>query len=239
MMDLVSYDKKHNDENGEFGQDGAESEYSWNCGVEGPTRKRQIRQLRLRQIKNAFAMLLLSKGTPMLLAGDEAGNSQGGNSNPYCLDSPVTWVDWGSRKTSHEIFSFVKELIAFRKAHPILTGGGSAQTVSCGYPAFSCHSERAWFAATDYQTRHAGLMYCGLENGEETFIYVACNFHWDPQSFALPYLPEGLAWHTVISTGQEEAAGSASADAEICREFTLPGRTIKVLLSGKKAASNG
>lgn len=234
MMDLVSYDKKHNDENGEFGQDGAQSEYSWNCGVEGPTRKRQIRQLRLRQIKNAFAMLLLSRGTPMLLAGDETGNSQGGNSNPYCIDSPVTWVDWSSRRISQDIYAFVKEMIAFRKAHPLLSSPDSAKQTSCGYPLFSSHSERAWFAATDYQTRHVGLMYAGVENGEETYIYAAYNFHWDPQSFALPYLPEELAWHTVIDTGWESAHPAQDGKEEVLREFTLPGRTVRVLLSVRK-----
>ena len=237
MMDLVSYDCKHNEENGESGQDGAESEFSWNCGMEGPTRKRQIRELRLRQIKNAFAMLLLSRGTPMILAGDEMGNSQGGNSNPYCLDSPVTWVEWNSRKMSREIYDFVRELIAFRKAHPILTksdsGAGKVQ-ITCGYPHFSCHSDRAWFGAFDYQARHVGLMYCGVEDGRETFIYAAYNFHWDPQSFALPYLPEGLSWKTAIDTGTD-----AAGDQEIRKEFTLPGRTVRVLISAPSGPAEG
>ena len=236
MMDLVSYDRKHNEENGESGQDGAENENSWNCGTEGPTRKMSIQKLRLQQIRNAFAMLLLSRGTPMILAGDEAGNTQNGNNNPYCLDSPVTWLDWSDKKMSGSICGFVRELIAFRKAHPMLSRGdqdaGNVR-ISSGYPAFSCHSEKAWYESFEYQARHVGMMLCGLENGEESYIYIACNFHWDPQTLAIPYLPETLAWKAVIDTGTE-AKSTEKKEEEILREITLPGRTIRVLVSEPK-----
>ena len=95
-------------------------DYSWNCGAEGPTRKRSVLKLRQRQMKNAFAMMLLAQGTPVLLAGDEIGNSQQGNNNPYCHDSELTWVDWSREKTAQDLTDFVRRLIAFRKEHRIL-----------------------------------------------------------------------------------------------------------------------
>lgn len=231
MMDLVSYDRKHNEENGENGRDGAAHEYSWNCGVEGPSGKRQVRSLRLRQMKNAFAMLLLARGIPMILAGDELGNTQNGNNNPYCIDSPVTWVNHAGTKSAQEIHSFVRELIRFRKAHPILATKAAVEErtlLSCGYPAFSSHSERAWFGSDDDQAGHVGLMYCGVEGGQETFLYAAFNAHWNPQTFALPHLPQGLVWETVLDTGEPDPDGQTKVSH---KAFTLPGRTVRVLCS--------
>ena len=94
LRDLISYDVKHNEPNGEKNQDGTEYNYSWNCGVEGPTRRKPILRMRERQERNAFVMLLLGMAPPMLLAGDEFGNSQKGNNNAYCLDNTTTWLDW-------------------------------------------------------------------------------------------------------------------------------------------------
>ena len=169
----------------------------------------------------------------MLLAGDEMGNSQGGNNNPYCLDSPVTWLDWSDRKTAEIIRTFVKELISFRKAHPMLSRAAAGkEQISSGYPAFSCHSEKAWFEGFDYQSRHVGIMMCGTEDGKESYIYIACNLHWDPQTLALPYLPEGLTWTIAIDTDPE--AGFCDGNEEIRKEITLPERTIRVLVSRAK-----
>lgn len=232
LMDLVSYDKKYNEENGEENRDGAACEYSWNCGVEGPTRKKPIISLRHRQICNALAMLLLSQGTPMIWAGDELGNSQMGNNNPWCIDSPVTWVNWQNRRGCEDIFTFTKSLIALRKAHPILHSDhyleGTDRT-SCGYPDFSCHGERAWFESFEYQSRHVGLLYCGLKDGANDFVYVGYNLHWDPQTVALPYLPDGLGWKRVLCTASEEEAPQANPS----RTLELPGRSICVLVGEK------
>ncbi len=237
MMDLVSYDKKHNEANGEQGRDGAACDYSWNCGAEGPTRKRSVLKLRQRQMKNAFAMMLLAQGTPVLLAGDEIGNSQQGNNNPYCHDSELTWVDWSREKTAQDLTDFVRRLIAFRKEHRILhrekalTGGDS---LSCGYPDFSCHGSRAWYGDFDYQNRHVGLMYNGSYAGEDTFIYVAYNFHWEPRSLALPKLPEGMDWREEINTGDEPCCQEPIREKEI----EVPGRCIRILV-GKKTLPEG
>ena len=227
LWDLVSYDRKHNEENGEQGTDGAATEYSWNCGVEGPSKKQSVQALRLRQAKNALAMLLLSRGTPMLLAGDEFGNSQGGNNNPYCIDSAVTWLNWSSRKKDKELHDFVKALIAFRKAHPVLCeadkGEGTFRNEK-GYPFFSCHTNRAWYTNTEQQDRHVGMMYCSREDQKDTYLYVAYNFDWEEQEFALPYLPEGMNWKAVLST---DPACVDMPGPE--RSVLLPGRSITVL----------
>ncbi len=99
LNDLVSYNYKHNEANGEGNNDGCSYNYSWNCGIEGPSRKQWIRQMRERQMRAAFAMMLFSQGVPMIYGGDEIGNSQEGNNNAYCQDNPIGWIDWrGLRK---------------------------------------------------------------------------------------------------------------------------------------------
>ena len=152
---------------------------------------------------------------------------QNGNSNPYCIDSQVTWLDWRKDAFARELTAFTQSLIAFRREHPLLRSE-TEQMVSGGagsYPAFSCHSSRAWYASGEYQDRHIGLMFCGQEQGEDRYLYAAFNLHWEEREFALPYLPEGMCWKEVISTGVMD-------EAEHCRTLTLPGRTV-VLLEGK------
>ena len=123
LRDLVSYDQKHNELNGEEGRDGTNDNHSWNGGVEGPTDDPAIRALRLRQSKNLLATLLLSQGVPMLLAGDEIGRSQGGNNNAYCQDNEISWTDWKAIRSTdgygdeHELLDFVRQLIRLRRRH--------------------------------------------------------------------------------------------------------------------------
>ena len=111
MMDMVSYDQKHNEANGENNRDGSDYNYSWNCGVEGPVRKKKVLELRARQLRNAMLMLFLSQGTPVLLAGDEFGNSQNGNNNAYCQDNETSWLNWNLNKWDQDLLAFVKHLI--------------------------------------------------------------------------------------------------------------------------------
>ncbi len=236
MMDLVSYDYKHNEDNGEMGRDGSDHNLSWNCGAEGPTKKKEILQLRLRQRKNAFAMMLLSQGTPMLLAGDEFGNSQNGNNNPYCHDSELTWVDWSQKRfeNNRELISFVKELTAFRRKHPILHMSCEPSCTdlrSCGYPDLSFHSSNAWFGAFDPVNCHIGCMYDGRYAGEDCFLYIAYNMHWTPQEFALPQLPPGMGWRRVIDTSEKESFIQDGEQTSYEREkaFKVPSRTVVVL----------
>ena len=119
LMDAVTYEMKHNEQNGENNQDGSSWNYTWNCGVEGPSRKKKVAAMRRKQIRNALLMLFLSQGTPLLLSGDEFGFSKGGNNNSYCQDNETSWLDWGLLKTNRDIFEFTKQVIAFRKKHPV------------------------------------------------------------------------------------------------------------------------
>ena len=169
LSDLVSYNDKHNEINGENNRDGAANEYSWNCGVEGASRKREIARLRLRQMKNALAMVMLAQGTPMLSAGDEMLNSQEGNTNPYCIDAELSWVQWASTKDAVELREYVKRLIAFRRMHPLLHQKVELTGSSLGgfFPDFSCHGSNAWFASFDRQDRSVGMMYCSQDPDRE------------------------------------------------------------------------
>lgn len=120
LRDLVSYNTKHNEANGEDNRDGDEHNNSWNCGVEGPTDDPAIRELRLRQMRNFLATLLLSQGTPMLLAGDERGRTQQGNNNAYCQDNSLSWVDWSPDPEAEHLLAFTRSMIALRRRHPSL-----------------------------------------------------------------------------------------------------------------------
>lgn len=210
LMDLVSYDRKHNEENGEDNRDGENFNYSWNCGFEGPTNKKRINELRLAQVKNAFMMLLTAQGTPLILAGDEFGNSQGGNNNPYCQDNETTWLEWKKTKMANEILEFVKEAIDFRKNHKILhldVPLSSSDSLSCGYPDVSCHGDMAWFSRMESFERHVGLMYCGRydkNDPKDELIYVAYNLHWESHRLALPVLESGGEWKNVITTVKDK-----------------------------------
>ena len=120
LVDLVSYNDKHNEANGEGNRDGADDNNSWNCGVEGPTDDAQVNELRARQMRNMLATLLLSQGTPMLCGGDEFARTQRGNNNAYCQDNELSWFDWSWDEPQKRLFAFTKKLIAIRKAHPAL-----------------------------------------------------------------------------------------------------------------------
>ena len=212
LADMVSYQEKHNLANGEDNRDGTNYNCSWNCGVEGKTRKKQILSLRKKQMKNAMCLLFLSQGTPLLYSGDEFGNSQDGNNNPYCQDNAVTWLDWKDLDRNRELYDFWKMLIALRKAHPILHLSRKMMlmdSLSCGYPDLSYHGKNAWRIQTEGCNRNAGIMVCGKyakkpDGQEDDFFYLAMNMYWEPQELALPDLPRGLKWESVIST--EEGA---------------------------------
>lgn len=208
MMDMVSYDEKHNETNGEKNRDGNDYNASWNCGVEGPTRKGRILALRRQQYKNALSMLFLSQGTPLLFMGDEFGNSQKGNNNPYCQDNEIAWLNWKDLEHNQELFSFAKELITLRRKHPILHMPKQLQMMdykACGYPDLSYHGSLAWRPSMENYDRQIGLLYCGkyavTENGkEDDFFYIAMNMYWEPQKIALPRLPAGLGWEKILDT---------------------------------------
>jgi isoamylase len=205
LADLVSYNDKHNEANGEGNRDGANDNASWNCGWEGPTTDPDILALRRRQMKNAMAMLLVSQGVPMILMGDEVAQSKLGNNNTYSLDTEINWLDWSLRDRNKEHFRFVKNMIAFRRAHPVLrnpeffryddTGGG--------YCDMSWHGARAW--QPDWGGRVLAFMLSGrhVEAGaaKDDFLYVAMNMYWEALPFELPRLPDGIRWRVFANTG--------------------------------------
>ena len=240
MLDLVSYDWKNNLENGEQNRDGTEYNYSWNCGVEGPSKKKEITTLRLRQRKNAYAMMLFAQGTPMLLAGDEIGNSQNGNNNPYCHDSELTWVDWSRQKSreNRELREFVKNAISYRKNHKMLHQKSEllcSDYLASGFPDLSFHGEKAWFGDLEHHHRYLGCLYSGYYTGEEELIYIAYNFNWSDQEFALPLLSDGQSWHKVMDTSREKSFLEKEEQEvlEKAKYFRVSPRTI-VILEGKK-----
>ena len=232
LEDLVSYDAKHNEANGEQNQDGPDYNYSWNCGVEGKTRKKQIVKLRQGQKRNAMFLLMTAQGTPCLLAGDEFGNSQGGNNNVYCQDNETGWVDWRRLEREKSFFHYVKELIAFRKKHGILhqkealTGTDRSGS---GIPDISYHGEAAWQIQQEASSRQLGILYSGSPK-KESNCFLVYNMHWIAHSFALPALPKDQAWYQVMST--EEGFYEQPLLIEGKRSIILEGRSVAVFVAG-------
>ena len=231
LMDLVSYEGKHNEANGENNQDGPDYNYSWNCGAEGPSRKKAIVELRKKQIRNALMLLLLSQGTPCLLAGDEFGNTQKGNNNVYCQDNETAWLNWNKKKMNEALFEYVRTLIQFRKEHtslhkemPLL---GMDKT-ACGLPDISFHGELAWQTPAAVYSRQLGVLYCDNEAKQDT-CYIAYNMHWLKHTFALPSLPKGKKWYRVMDTATETCGEKLE---EMQKAVRLDERSI-VVLCGK------
>lgn len=212
MMDMVSYNEKHNEDNGEDNQDGSDQNQSWNCGAEGPVRKKKVLSLRLRQLKNALLLLFLSQGTPLLLSGDEFGQTKQGNNNSYCQDNEISWLNWGLIRRNKDLFAFVKQVISFRKSHDLFHMAKEPRLMDyrgLGLPDLSYHGEKAWQPEFDRCSRQFGAFYCGdySEDTEKTSFYTAYNMHWEPHEFALPNLPKGRAWQMVFNTAEDSVNG--------------------------------
>jgi glycogen operon protein len=198
LGDMVSYNQKHNEANGEENRDGNDGNDSWNCGVEGATDDPAVLSLRMRQMKNAMLLLLTSQGIPMITAGDEVARSQQGNNNAYCHDSDLTWFDWSLVEDNAELLSFVRNCIAFRAAHPLLrsrehpTGN---DILGIGYPDLSWHGVNAWQPDWSSDSRLLAVMRTGRAvDGVAEFLYLAFNSHWEPHNLELPRLPDDRRW---------------------------------------------
>lgn len=205
LRDLVSYNEKHNFANGENNRDGTNENYSWNCGVEGETDNPDILALRRRQMKNFLTILMMSRGVPMLFMGDEVGHTKYGNNNTYCHDNDLNWLNWTQVETHADLFRFVKLLIAFRKAHPVLRGREHfrhTDVVGSGYPDISWHGTRAWQADWSASSRALAFLLCGKHaKPADDYIYVAMNAHDGGLWFDLPHLPDKRRWHVFVNTG--------------------------------------
>lgn len=226
LADVVSYDGKHNELNGENNQDGPDYNYSWNCGAEGPSRKKAVIALRKKQVRNAFLLLLAAQGTPCILAGDEFGNSQKGNNNVYCQDNEIGWVNWNRLERETELFEYVKQLIALRKEHPILHPKEELLGLdqkSYGVPDVSYHGESAWQVPVEISSRQLGVYYCG-ECADDDDCFIAYNMHWVKHSFALPALGKGKRWYRILST--KDGVQEQPEPVENKKEVMVDERTI-------------
>lgn len=232
MMDMVSYDEKHNEANGENNRDGNNYNFSWNCGVEGPSKKKTIVQLRTKQLRNAFAMLMFAQGIPLIYGGDEFCNSQQGNNNVYGQDNELSWIQWNSSKNAKDLLEYVKKLIAFRNAHSafhMVKEATMSDYKSTGIPDLSYHGESAWYGGFEAYRRHLGMMY-GAGYAEKNTIYVAYNLHQSEHEFGLPILPKGKKWKMIFNTAEEnEQFIPEGVEISNQRILKLTGRTICVL----------
>lgn len=201
LYDLYSYNQKHNEANGWGNTDGADDNNSWNCGVEGETDDPAILALRKRLMKNACAVLLCSRGTPMFLSGDEFADTRYGNNNPYCQDNLISWLDWSLLKKNKDLFDFFQYMIQFRKDHPVIRK--DLEPSYLGVPAMSTHG------LTPDETNFSGdshvvcVRFAGYNETtqKEDLVYLAVNSGWFPVTLTLPELPEHYKWKVAVNTG--------------------------------------
>ena len=249
MNDLVSYNEKHNEANGEGNRDGEGNNRSWNCGVEGPTNIPDVNDLRQRQMRNMFATLLFSQGIPMICGGDEVARTQQGNNNAYCQDNEISWTNWHLDKGRKELLAFVSKLIHLRLDHPVLhrrrffTGrepGDDSNMIP----------QVEWFDHTgsimdmdDWQNTHAFSMMIYLNGSDipevdwygnrmvdNDFILIF-NAHYEPIMFTLPDERYGRKWQLVVDThNPDEPELSYEAGFMI----TAQSRSFLMLMSDKK-----
>ena len=230
LNDNFTYNEKHNEANGENNRDGIGYNISWNCGVEGETDDAQVNALRSRSIKNTFTLLMLSRGTPMFVAGDEFRNTQFGNNNAYCQDNEISYLDWDRLNQYSDNYEYFKRMIAFRKSHPILRKPTFEEKNNAyGYPEISFHGTRPWDFDRQAPALTIGVLYAEMKENfdvpEDTFIYAAINSYWENQIMQLPQLPKGFIYRIYSSTDEKMTAGEAIETAEISAEA----RSITVL----------
>jgi glycogen operon protein len=220
LRDLVTYNDKHNEANGEHNSDGSSDNRSWNCGVEGPTDDEAINALRERQIKNVLATLLLSLGTPMLLAGDEAGRTQNGSNNAYCQDSEISWFDWSIEKKGRSLVQFVQRLIGLRRHYPILR---RSRFLTGDYNEELGLKDVTWINASgaemraeewdDHNMHCFGMLLDGRaqptgirRRGEDATLLMVLNAHHDLVEFTLPETAGGHEWSLLVDTNLAQLA---------------------------------
>jgi isoamylase len=243
LADLVSYNVKHNEANGTANRDGADENFSWNCGVEGPTADPAIVALRRRQMRNLLATLLLSQGVPMICGGDETGRTQRGNNNVYCQDSELSWHDWTLDAPARELLAFTQRLIALRREHPELHRrkffhgrpecAGDMKDLTWIRPDGREMGDADWSGST----RAFGFRLCGLamddvnERGEpitDDTLLLLLNAEPGAVPFVLPDPHPGLRWEVVLDT-TEEPAPTKSCVLDPAAVFPLTGRSLAFL----------
>jgi isoamylase len=245
LADLVSYAYKHNEANGEGNGDGTDENLSWNCGSEGPTTDPAINDLRRRQIKNAIAILMVSRGVPMMLMGDECGRTQDGNNNAYCHDNEISWFDWALTDSNAELLTFAQRCLHLRRSQPMLrrpTSGTVADGPRHRDLEVSWHGTQAW--SPDWSDSSRTLAFMVQRNGIEDMgegddcVYVALNMYWEPLWFELPQMA-GVRWHVALDTSlgpPDDAAVPGSEPALMDQSKVLREARSVVVLIGRRPA---
>jgi len=201
LRDLVSYEEKRNDANGEESRDGESVNHGWNCGFEGPTADAGISALRLRQMKNLLSILLLSHGTPMILGGDEHGRTQRGNNNAYCQDNELSWIDWHSDAEGEDLERFVRTLIRWRELLPLLRPSEFVAESVSPTPGFTFHGVELGRPDWLHESRSLAIEVRG--SPAEGAYWIAVSAHVETLDFALPAAPGGKSWSRVVDTSLE------------------------------------
>ena len=234
LNDLVSYNNKHNEANGEGNRDGVDDNMSWNCGAEGPTDDPAINALREQQIRNFATLLMLSQGVPMFVMGDEVRRTQGGNNNAWCQDNPIGWFDWTQTQTESGMLRFWSELIAFRKSHPAVHRARffSGAMNERGMPDISWHGTK--LNEPGWNDPHArALAWTVAGSLAHSDIHVMVNMYWEPLTFEIPQIYE-RAWYTAVNTALPSPQDINAPGNEVLvnsHHVEVSGRSIVVLIS--------
>lgn len=234
LNDLVSYNAKHNEANGEGNNDGINDNLSWNCGVEGETSEREITRLREQQIRNFATILMLCRGVPMFVAGDESRNTQYGNNNAYCQDNEIGWFDWSKPEKHADLHRFWAQIVAFRKRHHSLRKNSffTGEVNKRGLKDISWHGTMlncpGW---DDSQARALGFTLAGFEDDPD--IHVMMNMYWESLSMAIPMVP-GRQWTRAVDTSLPSPSDIAVPGTEVAfssPSYRVNGRSIVILVN--------
>ncbi len=237
LYDLYSYNEKHNEKNGWHNTDGNSDNRSWNCGQEGETDDAEVLKLRFRLIRNACAVLMCSRGTPMFLAGDEFGNTQYGNNNAYCQDNEISWLDWSLLEKNRELFEFFKFMIAYRQKHTVIRK--KMPDAVCGMPAIQSYDADANRTEFPENARMFSVSFAGYdrEMGRDDIVYLAVNPYWEDIKIKLPYLPSAGFWHLSADTYGDEEGRYTYPEGEEKRvdgEYRMRPRTVAVFTTRER-----
>ncbi len=232
LADLVAYNEKHNQMNGENNLDGSNENLSWNCGVEGQTDSAEILNLRRRQVKNCATLLLMAHGVPMILAGDEFGRTQQGNNNAYCQDNEVSWIDWTLKEKNAGLFRFFRLLIAFRHRHAALRRVSFVPLPCC--PRIEWHGVKLGCPDWSWDSRSLA-MHLSLrdETGAEEDVYLIANAHWEQHAFEIPFLVN-RRWVRFVDTSLEPPNDAAEDEASafaVGNTYNAGPRSVVVLVA--------
>ena len=232
MADMVTYEGKRNEANGQDNLDGTDYNLSWNCGLEGPTRRRDISELRFRQLANAFALLAFSQGIPLLYAGDERMNSQGGNNNAWCQDNATGWVTWNRNAKTQALQALVQQFLCIRREHPALRQKQPLRMTdhkSLGFPDVSFHNRSAWVNDAAPAREGLGIFFFGpYAQPADSSLYLACNMGEQDCALALPKAPGHLRWEVAADTTGKEIDWTISGDDA---SVVLPAHSVQLLVS--------